>query len=233
MSRSQNLYRLQQIDSKVDQADTRLREIESLLSNNAQLRKASALADNADVKLAAAQRDYNQAETKVKDQRIKIEQVESNLYSGTVRNPKELQDMQNEVAALKRFLDILEERQIETMLALDDAADIHQDAQQTLQKVQVLVDNQRAKLNSERQQIQTARAASLEQRPGVEGIIDPDDQDTYNRLHKKRAGVAVARVNDRACSACGSTLTAALFQAARSPSQVVFCESCGRILHGT
>ncbi|MFN2235225.1 MAG: C4-type zinc ribbon domain-containing protein [Anaerolineales bacterium] len=46
-----------------------------------------------------------------------------------------------------------------------------------------------------------------------------------------RAGVAVAKVEDRACKACGSTLTASLNQAARSPSQIVFCDSCGRILY--
>ena len=45
MSRPLNLYRLQQIDSNVDQADIRLKEIEALLSDNVNLRKATALAD--------------------------------------------------------------------------------------------------------------------------------------------------------------------------------------------
>jgi predicted nucleic acid-binding Zn-ribbon protein len=233
MSRPLNLFRLQQIDSKVDQANARLKEIEVLLANNATLRKATALATHAETNLEAAQKEQQQAETKVKDQRIKIEQVEATLYSGTVRNPKELQDLQNEVSALKRFLDTLEERQLEAMLNVDDANEQFQKASQTLQKYRAQAEKQQASLLQEREQIQKERAESLKQRQEAESIIVPDDIAIYNRLRKQRAGVAVAKVEERACNACGSTLTAALHQAARSPSQVVFCDSCGRILYAS
>jgi predicted nucleic acid-binding Zn-ribbon protein len=233
MSRPLNLYRLQQIDSKVDQANARLKEIEVLLADNITLRKATALEAQAKTNLEAAQKEQRQAETKVKNQRVKIEQVEATLYSGTVRNPKELQDLQNEVAALKRFLDTLEERQLETMLNVDDANEQHEKASQILQKYRSQAEKQQAGLIQEREQILNERTESLKQRQGAESIIVPDDIAIYNRLRKQRAGVAVAKVNQRACNACGSTLTAALHQAARSPSQVVFCESCGRILYAT
>ena len=233
MSRPQKLYRLQQIDSKVDQADIRLKEIESLLSDNPNLRKATALAARAENNLLETQKEQRQAETKVKDQRIKIEQVEATLYSGTVRNPKELQDIQNEVAAHKRFLDTLEERQLEAMLAVDQADDEFQEAQKTLQKYRFQAEKQQAELTREREQIRDELAASLKQRKLAESTVIPDDLTTYNRLRKQRAGVAVAKVKERACNACGSTLSAALHQAARSPSQVVFCDSCGRILYAT
>ena len=233
MSRPQKLYRLQQIDSKVDQADTRLKEIEFLLSDNPNLRKATALAARAESNLLETQKEQLQAETKVKDQRIKIEQVESTLYSGTVRNPKELQDIQNEVAALKRFLDTLEERQLEAMLAVDQTDEEFQEAQKTLQQYRFQAEKQQAELTREREQIRDERAASLKQRKLAESTVIPDDLTTYNRLRKQRAGVAVAKVKERACNACGSTLSAALHQAARSPSQVVFCDSCGRILYAT
>ena len=230
MSRPLNLYRLQQIDSKVDQADARLKEIEVLLSDNANLRKATMLANRAEMNLEAAKKEQRQAEKKVKDQRIKIEHAEATLYGGAVRNPKELQDLQNEVAALRRFLDTLEERQLEAMLNVDDVQAQYQKAQQTLQKYRDQAENQQAGLMQEREQIQNERIASLNQRQGAENVIIPDDLATYYRLRKQRGGVAVAKVEDRACNACGSTLTAALYQAARSPSQVVFCASCGRIV---
>jgi predicted nucleic acid-binding Zn-ribbon protein len=233
MSRPLNLYRLQQIDSKVDQADTRLKEIEALLSDDANLRKATALAARTEEILGTRQKEQCQAEAKVKDQRVKIEQVEATLYGGTVRNPKELQDLQNEVAALKRFLDTLEERQLEAMLAVDEADEQDQEAQKTLQKYRALAEKKQAELIKEREQIESERALSLQRRQGATGIIAPDDLSTYDRLRKQRAGVAVAKVEERACNACGSTLTAALHQAARSPSQVVFCDSCGRILYAT
>jgi predicted nucleic acid-binding Zn-ribbon protein len=233
MSRPLNLYRLQQIDSRVDQANVRLKEIETLLSDDAKLRRVEALANHAEQNLLAAQKAQYQAETKVMDQRIKIEQVESTLYSGTVRNPKELQDLQNEVAALKRFLDTLEERQLVAMLAVDDANQQFENAQSALIDYRAKAEKMQTSLIQERDNIEAERAETLVKRQGAVSIIVADDLATYNRLRKKRAGVAVAKVEHRACNACGSTLTAALHQAARSPSQVVFCESCGRILYAT
>ena len=162
--------------------------------------------------------------------RIKIEQTEATLYSGTIRNPKELQDLQNEVAALKRFLDTLEERQLEAMLATDEATGKNQEAQKILGQYRAQAEKQQASLVQERTQLESQKAAAENQRLGAAKLIAPDDLAVYERLRKERAGVAVSGVKDRACNACGSTLTAALHQAARSPSQLVFCDMCGRIL---
>jgi predicted nucleic acid-binding Zn-ribbon protein len=233
MSRSQNLYHLQQIDSKIDQARERLEQIEVLLSGNANLQKATALAKKAQKQLEAAQKVQKQAETKVKDQRIKIEQTEAILYGGSIRNPKELQDLQSEVAALKRFLEILEERQLETMLATDEAHDKNQEALKILKKYQAQAEKQQANLIQERSQLKNENGDLLLLRKSTDSTIDPEDLATYEHIRKQHGGVAVAKVKDQACGACGSTLSAALNQAARSPSQVVLCDSCGRILYGT
>lgn len=233
MSRPQNLYRLQQIDSKIDQANSRLREIKALLSDNANLKKATAKAAKAENFLLAAKKELRTSEEKVKNQRIKIEQVENSLYSGAVRNPKELQDLQNEVASLKRFLEILEERQLESMLAVDDANEIFIEVKADLQKLETYTEKQQASLVQERDIIQAEAEFVLGERKDARKFITPTDLSVYDRLRKKRTGVAVTKVEDRACNACGSTLSAALHQAARSPSQVVFCKSCGRILFAT
>ena len=60
-----------------------------------------------------------QSEAEVEKQRIKIEQTEASLYGGHVHNPKELQDLQKDVASLKRHLETLEERQLEAMLVVE------------------------------------------------------------------------------------------------------------------
>jgi len=232
MSRSQNLYRLQQIDTEIDQANARLKEIKTLLADNANLRKANALAERAQKNLDAAQKLLRQAEGKVQEQRIKIEQTEATLYSGNVRNPKELKDLQDEAAALKRYLEVLEERQLEAMLAVDDAAAKNQEAQKILAKYRTQAETQNARLRGERSQLTEQVAVLTQKRQRAAEAIAPDDLDTYERLRKQRAGVAVAAVKDGSCAACGATLTAALYQAARSPSKLVFCASCGRILHG-
>jgi predicted nucleic acid-binding Zn-ribbon protein len=233
MSRPQNLYRLQQIDSQIDQADLRLKEIRTLLSDNTELNKASGIAAKADKILQSAKKELRTAEQNVKNQQIKIEQVENSLYSGVVRNPKELQDLQNEATSLKRFLVILEDRQLEAMLSVDEANEIFSNADAELQKIEAQNEKQQKNLVDERDKILGERELFLAQQKDARKYIIPTDLNVYERLRKQRTGIAVAKVENRACNACGSTLSAALNQSARSPSQVVFCESCGRILFAT
>jgi predicted nucleic acid-binding Zn-ribbon protein len=210
-----------------------LKEIKTLLSDNTELNIASGIAAKADKILQLAKKDLRTAEQNVKNQRIKIEQVENSLYSGVVRNPKELQDLQNEAASLKRFLVILEDRQLEAMLSVDEANEIFSNADAELQKIEAQNEKQQKSLVDERDKILGERELFLAQQKDARKHIIPTDLNVYERLRKQRTGIAVAKVENRACNACGSTLSAALNQSARSPSQVVFCESCGRILFAT
>ena len=233
MSRPFYLYSLQKIDSKLDQNKNRLREIETILANNAKLKRAEAVAQKTEAALDVARKDLRSAETKVKDQRLKIEQNESTLYSGKIRNPKELQDLQNEVEALKRHLDTLEDRQLEAMLHFDEMESNNNASLKILDNVRAEAEALHADLLVEKSNIQNSVKTIEGERLSCLPDIIPGDLQAYERLRKNRAGVAVAKVNDRVCSACGATLTAAANQAARSPSQITFCETCGRILYGT
>jgi predicted nucleic acid-binding Zn-ribbon protein len=53
----------------------------------------------------------------------------------------------------------------------------------------------------------------------------------YENLRQQKRGVAIAEISDNACAACGTTLTAALQQSARSATTLTHCPSCGRILY--
>ena len=141
--------------------------------------------------------------------------------------------MQNEVAALKRFLETLEDRQLEAMLYFDEMEVEHNASLKILDNVRSETESLHTDLLAEKTTVQkTMQTLEVERQSCLPDIV-PSDLQTYERLRKNRAGVAVARVNDGACSACGATLTAAANQAARSPSQITFCETCGRILYGT
>jgi len=233
MSRPFFLYSLQKIDSKLDQHQNRIREIEAVLSNNAKMIRAEGKAQRTEIDLDKARKSLRNAEIKVKDQRLKIEQNESTLYSGKVRNPKELQDLQSEVAALKRFLEILEDRQLEAMLHLDEMENRHNSAIKVLDQVRSETKTLHGDLISEKANINNdIQMLEVERRSCLPDII-PNDLQIYDRLRKTHSGVAVAKVNDRSCSACGATLNAAAHQAARSPSQITHCETCDRVLYGT
>jgi len=53
----------------------------------------------------------------------------------------------------------------------------------------------------------------------------------YERIRAKRGGLAVAEAVDGRCSACHLAMRPQFFQDLRSGREVMFCESCGRILY--
>ncbi len=71
------------------------------------------------------------------------------------------------------------------------------------------------------------------ERNAVAGAIPAAELSLYDQLRQQRRGVAVAVISDNSCEACGSTLSLAQIQSARSSGQVMFCPSCGRILYGS
>ena len=136
MSAAFGLYRLQLIDSQMDQARTRLDAIRKVLENDLELRTATEHFLAAETAQKEAKGSQQQAELEVNTQRIKIEQTESSLYGGSVRNPKELQDLQNDVASLKKHLATLEDRLLEKMLAMETATAQMVEARAELERVE-------------------------------------------------------------------------------------------------
>ena len=231
MSQPFKLFRLQQIDSQIDKSKARLREIEIELQEDSELRQANQRLEQARQLMHTIEKALQKAEADVLAQRIKIEQTEAALYGGKVRNPKELQDLQHESAALKRYQSTLEDRQLEIMLTMEEAeAELHSAAsnQQTAQSN--YSDKNASLLEEQAALLRDIDRDENERHAAIEGIPQTDLQ-IYQQLRQQRRGIAVAKVVDRTCSACGSTLNTGLLSAAHSPTQLTHCDTCGRILY--
>ena len=231
MSQPFKLFRLQQLDSQLDRARARLTEIETTLSQDEQLRQAQVEADQAAADLTLARKALRQAEDNVVQQRIKIEQADAALYGGKVRNPKELQDLQNDTAALKRYRSVLEDRQLEAMMAEEDAVANSSAAIARLERVRSDTAERNALLLSEKSRLLQEINHTEEERQAASASIEASDLALYEKLRTQRRGIAVSKITNKACSACGSTINAALLDAARSPNQLSRCDVCGRILY--
>lgn len=229
MSASLGLYRLQQVDSQMDRARAQLEAIRKTLENDTELQSALVRLKTAQEENHRSHHEMKNAEAEVDAQRIKIEQAESSLYGGNVKNPKELQDLQKDVASLKKYLVTLEERQLEAMLAAETAETELQSANTELEIIQARLGNEHKKLFEE-QSLLTNRLESLaEEREAALAPIESALLETYEELRRQKHGVAVAEVDDNACTSCGTTINAALQQSARS-QKLAHCPSCGRIL---
>jgi len=215
----------------MDQIHARLNKIRETLENDRDLRAAMDSLSSAETIHKDASSSLKQSEADVEKQRIKIEQTEANLYSGSVHNPKELQDLQMDVASLKKHLGTLEERELEAMIQVEDAEKDLGSARDHLQQIQVNLKGQNADLTTESDTLNKELERLTSERNAVTSTLDEQAIKTYDQLRKQKRGVAVAAMSEDACDACGTTLTASQQQNIRSNSQLSYCPTCGRILY--
>lgn len=232
MSSPLKLFRLQQIDTQIDQANSRLREIEKAINENPLLDQASYNFQEAEKEYKAQQIALQNAEDNVRAQRTKIEQIESTLYSGKITNPKELQDLQNETTALKRYLQVLEDRQLEAMIENDETREKYELASSHFQAISKKVYEENQVLLNEKAGIQKDMERLTIEKQSLLSSIDPDLIALYQQLRQQKRGIAVAKITEKTCSACGSILTPATIQSSHSSNQIIHCPSCGRVLYG-
>jgi len=231
MSQISLLYRLQQIDSQLDNTRTTLLSIESKLADNTIIISLKQNVSQAEQKYQSELKRLRDAENKSYDTRIKIELSESSLYGGKIQNPKELQELQNEIASLKRLIITLEDKELEAMMAVEESEGKLTQTNEALKDIEGKQIEQNASLNGERTKL-LAQIERLEsERKATLPPIPASDLALYEQLRKIRNGVAVVNISSRACTACGATLTAALIQSTQSPGQLVRCPTCGRILY--
>jgi predicted nucleic acid-binding Zn-ribbon protein len=231
MSQSLQLFNLQKIDTNLDNAGARLEEIEITLNDDALLKNTQEYEVNTNHKFQEARKALKFAEDEVRAQQTKINNNQKILYSGSVTNPKELEDLQNESEALKRYLIVLEDKQLEKMLAFEEAEAEYIKAQAKLEQVREQVAVENSELLKEKKSLLEGIETLENEREHAISTIDHETLSTYSKLRETHRGVAVVEVSDRTCLACGATLSASLAQAVHSPSKITYCDSCGRILY--
>ena len=231
MSQISILFRLQQIDSQLDNARSSLQSIEIKLNDASLIEKAQNNINEADNKHKAELKILRESENKSYDTRIKIELSESALYGGKIQNPKELQGLQNEIASLKRLITTLEDKELAAMMSVEEAEMKLTKANEFLREAQAKKIEQDASLKGEKTKL-LAQIDRLEaERMAILPAVGQGDLSLYEQLRKIRRGVAVAEISSKACGACGATLTAALIQSTQTTDQLVRCPTCGRILY--
>jgi uncharacterized protein len=231
MNQSSQLYQVQKIDTALDQTNARLGEINRIIESDQSVQTAQDLLSSAMESTQSTRRSLTLIEDAVKAVEIKIQLSEASLYGGKISNPKELQDLQNEITALKRRLASLEDDQLEAMLAFEDAETQLSEANKNLNEVKATFASQQASLLGEQSQLlKIAERLQAERDATVQSIL-PENMEFYERLRRQKRGLAVVMVEDGTCSGCGSSIRPAERQLARSPSQMLPCSSCGRILY--
>ena len=227
------LFQLQEIDTDLDNAQLRINEIDGLINNDTSIINAQNYLDKSKKQLVSDNNEFNTISDDIKNKKIKISQSEANLYNGSVKNPKELQDLQMEISSIKKTIRKLEDVLLEVMIRVDQSENFLE-----IQKKDLII--AKSKFATQSSLLQGEKNALLEKIQGLNSKkrsmitqINHANQKRYETLRKLKNGLAIAKLLDDACGACGAGLTAGQRQEARSASKLFICPSCGRIIYGS
>ncbi|MCL4534982.1 MAG: C4-type zinc ribbon domain-containing protein [Bacteroidetes bacterium] len=230
MSEAPRLYELQTIDLEIEEKERRLAEVEASLGESEALLQARARLQEAQATVAQQETQLRDTDMELGNQADKTKQAEEKLYGGTVRSPRELGSLEQDVRALRAQRSVLEDRELEMMVQLDDSRAALRDRQAEYAAAEATWRQEQARWEEERAALLDRLAVLRSQRERLAGGLPSASLTTYEDLRKTKRGRAVARVEQNICQGCRITLPSQEVQRARSSPSLVFCSSCGRIL---
>jgi predicted nucleic acid-binding Zn-ribbon protein len=148
-----------------------------------------------------------------------------------VANPKELDAMTREAAQFRSLISPREDRLLELYEQIESEEAQQLSASEQLRSAREHEASRQARLHGEKEQLQVAVEDNTKRRGELLPQIDDQSVRSYESLRRSRAGIAVAEVAQRTCQACRVSLPVNVEERARSGQELVYCQSCARILY--
>lgn len=169
------------------------------------------------------------AERKLKEYNFNIEEVEKALYNGQTKDIRQLEYLVHEKEKLKKIINDKELEILEFMEEIEDA-DIE------LSKIERSVKEIREKNIEIKKHYQNIKEGLIkkiqfekDKIKKLEEEIDKVTLDKYAKIRRAR-GTGIVVVNNGTCSGCNMFIPTILIDRLNNSSEIIYCESCGRIL---
>ncbi len=228
MSIAKQLYQLQEVDSELESNEQALKQLVSQLGESQAVVKTQTKLASEQQRVGELKQQQQSVEWEVDDLVDKLTTAEEKLYSGQIRNPKELTNLQHDVDGLKAKRSQLEDRILEIMEQVELATASVATIGSELKRLEAEWHSQQQQLSTEIEQFESTLSDLKQKRQLLSAEIDSQAIKLYHELRKQKAA-AVAKVEQGICSGCRISLPTTDLQRVRSGS-LVQCSSCGRIL---
>lgn len=201
-------------------------EIVTISHNSTRDLVIAAETEKADIK-----HELTRSEVDVEQVVARIEKDEKRMASGTA-SPKELEQMQHELASLNKRRSELEEIELEVMVRVDGIDDriksLIVERDQFKFKMAEL-DTQKTK---ELTEIAEAVSSANSQRADISAKIAAEVVELYEKIRKSGDGIGAARLIEGKCDGCHLSINAVELSKIKETAadEIVRCEECRRIL---
>jgi uncharacterized protein len=154
------------------------------------------------------------------------------LDSGQVTNPKDLENLQSEIASLARRQGDLEDVVLEVMERHEAAAERAAELAQRVEAVQAKAADAVVRRDAALREIDGEQGTVREERESAAGGVPADLLKLYEKIREQQGGVGAARLYQRRCEGCQLELNITELNEVRQAPEdsVTRCENCRRVL---
>ncbi|MEV7990995.1 C4-type zinc ribbon domain-containing protein [Streptomyces sp. NPDC086077] len=204
-------------------------EIDSLSKDLVQLRDLLVAAQTEE---SDCGREQTKAEQDVDQVRQRAVRDQQRLDSGSVTSPKDLENLQREIASLAKRQGDLEDVVLEVMERRESAQERVAELTERVGSVQAKIDDATARRDAAFEEIDGEVASATKEREVVSGSVPADLLGLYDKLRAQQGGIGAAKLYQRTCQGCRQELAITEISEIRkaAPDTVVRCENCRRIL---
>lgn len=228
MSLVGQLYKLQQLDLELQKKQQELSEVENQLSDNKALVAAESRLASQKEQLEDARKKQKSSEWELDDFQERIRQVDSKLYGGKTKDPKELVNLEKEVKALKSQTTTKEDALLGLMSLAEEAEVRVKTTAKELEGLKKEWEQRQETLKPRKGELDIALAELKGERGRLAEQTDSEAFNIYERIRLAR-GQAVVKVERGRCLGCHITVPTSQWQKAKA-GDLIQCNNCSRIL---
>lgn len=226
------LYQLQLVDSEWAERSQRLARVEEGLGESQELIHARQAVTETEGSLAGLRQQSRALDLDIATVNSKLKQNQDRLYSGRVRNPKELNNLQEEAVALRRRISELEDEQLELMIGIEEEEAELAERQARLRQIESTWRAGQASLQSEKGELELRLVELGEEREALRAGVGAVDLAHYDDLRQRYGGTAVVRLKRGICQTCGVDVPTSVARAVERGEGRHYCPVCSRLLYG-
>jgi uncharacterized protein len=178
--------------------------------------------------LSANQRERKKLEGDVQVQEQKISKLKTQMLEA--KTNEQYRAFQNEIAYAEGEIRKAEDKVLELMEQSERLEKNVKAAEADLKQENQHVESEKTRARERTDLDQKELANRLAERKSITDQMDSKVYTHYLRIRKKTKGTVIADATEGRCSACQIALRPQFFQDLRRGDQIMFCESCGRML---
>ncbi|MFE9253737.1 zinc ribbon domain-containing protein [Streptomyces sp. NPDC006879] len=177
-------------------------------------------------------REQIKAEQDVDQVRQRAVRDQQRLDSGAVSSPKDLENLQREIASLAKRQADLEDVVLEVMERREAAQERVTELTERVSSIQTKADDATTRRDAATAELDAEAETAGKEREVVAGSVPADLLALYEKVRTKQAGVGAAKLYQRRCLGCQIELDVAEINEIKAAprNKVVRHENCGRIL---